>query len=44
LSFQEIIDDEDETSKGLKEVMGVGAYNAVVTALKEMMKTIITSF
>ncbi|KAG4920335.1 hypothetical protein JHK82_049290 [Glycine max] len=40
----EIIDDEDETSKGLKEVMGVGAYNAVVTALKEMMKTIITSF
>ena len=35
-SYQEIIDDEDEKLKGLKNEMGEGVYKAVVTALTEI--------
>lgn len=36
ISFQEIIDDEDEKLRGLKNEMGEGVYEAVVTALREI--------
>lgn len=35
-SFQEIIDDEDEKLKGLKNEMGEEVYKAVVAALTEI--------
>ena len=35
-SSQEIIDDDDEKLKGLKNEMGEGVYKAVVTALTEI--------